>query len=70
MRSNVKSLVALALAVAVLLCPTTVLAQEATGTAAEGAVAGQVDGGPILAAACGLVLVVCSPTSESTRRIS
>jgi len=41
MRSNVKSLVALALAVAVLVCPMTMLAQETAGTASESAVAGQ-----------------------------
>jgi len=43
MRSNVRSLVALALAVAVLAYPTTVFATE-EGTAAEGAAAGQMDG--------------------------
>ena len=46
MRSNVRSLVALALTVAVLVYPATVLAieGEAEGTASEGAVAGQTDG--------------------------
>ena len=45
MRSNVRSLVALALTVAVLVYPATVLAieGEAEGTASEGAVAGQSD---------------------------
>jgi hypothetical protein len=45
MRSNVRSFVAMALAVAVLVYPTAVLAQENPGgTAAEGMVAGQMDG--------------------------
>jgi hypothetical protein len=44
MRRNVRSLATLALTVAVLVYPTTALAEEATGTAAEGVVAGQADG--------------------------
>jgi hypothetical protein len=44
MRGSLRSLVALALAVAVLVYPATVLASETEGTAAEGAIAGQVDG--------------------------
>jgi hypothetical protein len=44
MSKSIRTGIALALAVAVLVYPTTALAQEATGTAAEGVVAGQVDG--------------------------
>ena len=44
MRGNVRSLVAIALAVTVLVYPTTVLAQESAGSASEGVVAGQMDG--------------------------
>ena len=44
MRSSIRSYIAIALAVAVLVYPTTVLAQETAGTASEGAVAGQTDG--------------------------
>jgi hypothetical protein len=43
MRSSIRSYIAIALAVAVLVYPTTVLAQETAGTASEGAVAGQSD---------------------------
>lgn len=44
MHSNVRSLVAILLIGAVLVCPTAVLATEAEGTATEGVVAGQADG--------------------------
>jgi hypothetical protein len=44
MRDSLKSLVALALAVAVLVYPATALASEGEGTAAEGMIAGQADG--------------------------
>jgi hypothetical protein len=44
MRGSLRSLIALALTVAVLAYPATVLAAEEEGTAAEGALAGQIDG--------------------------
>ena len=44
MRGGLRSLIALALTAAVLVYPATVLANEGEGTAAEGAVAGQMDG--------------------------
>jgi hypothetical protein len=44
MRGNVRSLVALLLAVALLVYPATVLANDTGGTAAEGTAAGQADG--------------------------
>jgi hypothetical protein len=44
MRSELRPIMAIALAVAVLVGPTMMLAQEASGTASEGVVAGQMDG--------------------------
>ncbi len=44
MRSGMRSLIVLALTVAVLVYPAVVLAEEGGGTSAEGAVAGQMDG--------------------------
>ena len=44
MRSSLRPFIALALTVAVLAYPATVLASEGEGTSAEGAMAGQVDG--------------------------
>jgi hypothetical protein len=44
MRSSLRPLIAIALTVAVLVYPATALASEDEGTAAEGALAGQMDG--------------------------